>query len=148
MSAINRGKFTLVALAFGTAALLPFFDTGYWLSLGVSLAMYAVLATSWTLFSGPTHYISLATAAFFGTGMYVVGGGVDFLPYPALVLIAALTGAVLATLVGLTTMRISGVYFVIFTLGLSELIRQLVTWVQTTFTSSSDFTCSPISPKP
>ncbi len=137
MSAINRGKFTLVALAFGTAALLPFFDTGYWLSLGVSLAMYAVLATSWTLFSGPTHYISLATAAFFGTGMYVVGGGVDLLPYPALVLIAALTGAVLATLVGLTTMRISGVYFVIFTLGLAELIRQVVTWVQTTFTSSS-----------
>ena len=137
MSAINRGKFTLVVLAFGTAALLPFFDTGYWLSLGVSLAMYAVLATSWTLFSGPTHYISLATAAFFGTGMYVVGGGVDLLPYPALVLIAALTGAVLATLVGLTTMRISGVYFVIFTLGLAELIRQVVTWVQTTFTSSS-----------
>ncbi len=137
MSAINRGKFILVALAFGTAALLPFFDTGYWLSLGVSLAMYAVLATSWTLFSGPTHYISLATAAFFGTGMYVVGGGVDLLPYPALVLIAALTGAVLATLVGLTTMRISGVYFVIFTLGLAELIRQVVTWVQTTFTSSS-----------
>jgi len=137
VSAINRGKFTLVVLAFGTAALLPFFDTGYWLSLGVSLAMYAVLATSWTLFSGPTHYISLATAAFFGTGMYVVGGGVDLLPYPALVLIAALTGAVLATLVGLTTMRISGVYFVIFTLGLAELIRQVVTWVQTTFTSSS-----------
>ncbi|MFP6704666.1 MAG: branched-chain amino acid ABC transporter permease [Alphaproteobacteria bacterium] len=137
MSAINRGKFTLVVLAFGTAALLPYFDTGYWLSLGVSLAMYAVLATSWTLFSGPTHFISLATAAFFGTGMYVVGGSVDLLPYPALVLIAALTGAVLATLVGLTTMRISGVYFVIFTLGLAELIRQLVTWVQTTFTSSS-----------
>jgi branched-chain amino acid transport system permease protein len=137
VSAINRGKFALVALAFGMAASLPFFDTGYWLSLGVSQAMYAVLATSWTLFSGPTHFISLATAAFFGTGMYVVGGSVDLLPYPALVLIAALTGAVLATLVGLTTMRISGVYFVIFTLGLAELIRQLVTWVQTTFTSSS-----------
>jgi branched-chain amino acid transport system permease protein len=137
VTAIDSRKFCLVVLAFGTAALLPFFDTGYWLSLGVSLAMYAVLATSWTLFSGPTHYISLATAAFFGTGMYVVGGGVDFLPFPVLVLIAALTGAVLATLVGLTTMRISGVYFVIFTLGLAELIRQVVTWVQTTFTSSS-----------
>ena len=37
--------------------------------------MYTVLATSWTLFSGPTNYIALSTAAFFGIGMYIVGGG-------------------------------------------------------------------------
>ncbi|HIF20558.1 MAG TPA: branched-chain amino acid ABC transporter permease [Gemmatimonadetes bacterium] len=124
-------------MALAMAALLPLFDTGYWLALGVSLAMYGVLATSWAMFSGPTHYISLATAAFFGTGMYIVGGGVEILPFPVLVVIAAVAGAALAVLVGLTTMRISGVYFVIFTLGLAELIRQVVTWVQTTMGSSS-----------
>src|SRR5690606_34837563 len=35
---------------------------------------------------------------------------------------------VLALLVGLATLRLTGMYFVIFTFGLSELIRQLVTW--------------------
>lgn len=137
MNGADKRNFALAALAFVIAALLPLFDTGYWLALGVSLVMYAVLATSWALFSGPTHYISLATAAFFGTGMYVVGAGIEMLPFPVLVLIAAAAGAVLAALVGLTTMRISGVYFVIFTLGLAELIRQVVTWVQTTMGSSS-----------
>lgn len=137
MNAVEKRALALTALAFAGAALLPLADSGYWLSLGVSFAMYAVLATSWTLFSGPTHYISLATAAFFGIGMYIVGGGVELLPMPVLVVIAAVAGAVLAALVGLATMRISGVYFVIFTLGLAELIRQVVTWVQTTMGSSS-----------
>ncbi len=99
--------------------------------------MYTVLATAWTLFSGPTHYISLATAAFFGLGMYVVGGGVELLPFPVLVLLAAIVGAALSAIIGLATLRISGVYFVIFTLGLAELIRQIVTWVQTTMGRSS-----------
>ncbi len=119
------------------AALLPLADSGYVLSLGVTIAMYTVLSTSWALFSGPTHYISLATAAFFGLGMYVVGGGLDYFPFPTLVAIAAGVGAVLAALIGLATLRLSGVYFVIFTLGLSELVRQIVTWVQTTMGTSS-----------
>lgn len=115
----------------GGAALLPLIDTGYWLSLGVTIAMYTVLATSWALFSGPTHYISLATAAFFGIGMYVVGGGIELLPMPVLVLIAGVLGAALSAVIGLSTLRLSGVYFVIFTLGLAELVRQIVTWLQT-----------------
>jgi branched-chain amino acid transport system permease protein len=134
----REGKFfAITAIAFAVLALLPFADSGVWLSLGVELAMYTVLATSWTLFSGPTHYISLATAALFGLGMYVVGGWVEVMPFPVLVLIAAGLGAVLAAVIGLATLRISGVYFVIFTLGLAELIRQIVTWVQTTMGTSS-----------
>jgi branched-chain amino acid transport system permease protein len=125
------------SLALAAAACLPLLDSGYWLSMGVTIAMYVVLATSWALFSGPTHYISLATVAFFGVGMYVVGGGVEVLPFPLLVLLAALAGAGFAAVVGLATLRLSGVYFVIFTLGLAELIRQIVSWVQTTLGTSS-----------
>ncbi len=126
-----------VGLVFVVLAFLPLADTGVWLSLGVEIAMYTVLATSWALFSGPTHYISLATAALFGLGMYVIGVGVDLLPFPVLLLLAAIVGAVLSAIIGLATLRISGVYFVIFTLGLAELIRQIVTWVQTTMGTSS-----------
>ena len=127
--------FMITIIAFAIAAMLPVFNTGYILSLGVTIAMYTVLSTSWALFSGPTHYISLATAAFFGLGMYVVGSGIELL-LSILAIIATCAGAVLA-LIGVATLRLSGIYFVIFTLGLAEFIRQIVTWVQTTMGTSS-----------
>ncbi len=128
---------SLTIVLFAVAALLPFSESGFWLSMGVTIATFMVLSTSWALFSGPTHYISLATGAFYGIGMFVVGGGINILPYWTLVVIAAIIGAVLAALIGLATLRLSGVYFVIFTLGLAEFIRQIVTWIQTTLGSSS-----------
>lgn len=120
----------LAAIALLVAGALPYYGSDYLLSLGITIAMFTVLATSWALFSGPTHYISLATAAFFGLGTYTTGLGFESLPFWSLVLIAGVLGAVLAALVGLATLRLSGVYFVIFTLGLAELIRQLITWGQ------------------
>ncbi|MFC3228364.1 branched-chain amino acid ABC transporter permease [Marinibaculum pumilum] len=125
----------IAAAIFAACACLPLVDQGYWLSLGVNLAMYAALCTAWTLFSGPTHYVSLATAAFFGLGTYAVGAGIEILPFPLLLAIGAVLGAALAALVGLATLRLSGMYFVIFTLGLAELVRQVVTWYQTNFTT-------------
>ena len=136
MTPREAGYFALIAAAFALLACLPFTGHSYLLTLGVGIAMYTVLATSWALFSGPTHYISLATAAFYGIGAYVVAAGIDTLPYAALVALAGAAGAVAAALVGLATLRLSGVYFVIFTLGLAELIRQIVTWVQNNFTGS------------
>lgn len=125
------GALVLAALAF-----LPSLDQGYYLSLTLNIVMYVVLCTAWTLFSGPTHYISLATAAFFGVGTYTVALGLDLLPFPLLVLLAALFGGLLAALVGLMTLKLSGIYFVIFTLGLAELVRQVITWLQTKFGSA------------
>lgn len=120
-----------VALVF-----LPYVSSAYLLTLAISVAMYTVLATSWALFSGPTHYISLATGAFYGLGAYIVASGIGVLPYPVLVLVSGVAGGLLALLVGLATLRLSGVYFVIFTLGLAEFIRQVVTWVQNNFAGS------------
>ena len=129
----NGVAFVVSALLLALAALLPLADDGYLLTIGVTVAMYTVLATSWALFSGPTRYISLATAAFYGVGTYIVAVGIDHLPFPLLLLGATAAGAVLAALVGVATLRLSGVYFVIFTLGLAELIRQVVTWTQNNF---------------
>jgi branched-chain amino acid transport system permease protein len=123
-------------LTVGALAFVPALDNAYVTTLAISVAMYAVLATSWALFSGPTHYISLATGAFYGVGAYTVASGVEVLPYPVLLILAGLGGGVLALLVGMATLRLSGVYFVIFTLGLAEFIRQVVTWVQNNFTGS------------
>jgi branched-chain amino acid transport system permease protein len=133
MKGLSPGEIAtgVVGLAFvAAAAALPVYDQGYYLALALNIVLYAALCTAWTLFSGPTHYVSLATAAFFGLGTYAIGLGLDHLPFPVLVLIGGAGAAMLAGLVGVATLRISGVYFVIFTFGLAELIRQIVSYTQ------------------
>ena len=111
-------------------AAFPLVASGYHLALGISLLYFTVLATAWALFSGPTHYISLATAAFFGIGAYTTAVLTELLPWPLVPFAAAAVGVMVALVVGLSTLRLSGIYFVIFSFGLAELIRQLVTWYE------------------
>jgi branched-chain amino acid transport system permease protein len=124
-------------ILFVAAGFVPLIFGGYGLQVMVSIVMYAAFATSWLLFSGPTNYIALSTAAFFGIGMYVTAGGIDLVPYPVLIIASGVAGAAVAAIVGLATLRVSGVYFVIFTLGLAELIRQFMTWGQHVFGTMS-----------
>ena len=138
MNPIHRKEILIWAVsAIATAglALLPRWLTDeYYLSLMISILMYCVLATAWALFSGPTRYISLATVAFFGMGAYVTAVFGESLPWAAVLGIAAGVGLVMALIVGLSTLRLSGVYFVIFSFGLAELVKQLVTWWEVNIT--------------
>lgn len=129
---MNRTILGIILVVLGLAALawLPTLFGAYEVGLLLGMTGYVVLASAWALFSGPTRYISLATVAFFGIGAYTVAVFSETLPYPLVLLIAALIGLVVALVVGLATLRLAGVYFVIFTFGLAELIRQLVTWYE------------------
>ena len=122
--------FSLAAAIIALLVLVPKFASGYQLALGISLLYFTVLATAWALFSGPTHYISLATVAFFGIGAYTVAVLGEIWPWPAVLAAAGAIGIAVALVVGLSTLRLSGIYFVIFTFGLSELIRQIVSWYE------------------
>ena len=51
-------------------ATLPLYTPGYTIILLTSILMYVVLTVSWAISPGPTGYISLATSAFFGVGLY------------------------------------------------------------------------------
>jgi branched-chain amino acid transport system permease protein len=133
---INKSVLTVAALLVVMAVLPVAMPGDYLLSYGINLLQYGTLATAWALFSGPTRYISLATTAFFGIGAYTVAVLGEVLPWPAILLVALLIGAVVALVVGLSTLRLSGVHFVIFTFGLAELIRQLVTWYEVNITKS------------
>jgi branched-chain amino acid transport system permease protein len=121
---------SIVAVIVAALAAVPLLVSTYHLALGITLLSYTVLATAWALFSGPTRYISLATVAFFGIGAYTVGVLGEVLPWALVLAIAAAIGTAVALVVGLSTLRLSGMYFVIFTFGLAELIRQLVTWYE------------------
>ncbi len=138
---MSRGEaigLMLAIIVVAVAAVLPLILDGYWLSVALTAMMYVALATSWTLFSGPTRYLSLATGAFFGIGGYLVGLGMsDYgLSFWLMAAIAPVVATALALLIGLATLRLSGVYFVIFTLGLAEMIRNLVSWIQNNFLGS------------
>lgn len=129
--------FVVVALTLAAIAALPLFvESDYLLAYGINVLQYGTLATAWTLFSGPTRYISLATPAFFGVGAYTVAVLSETLPWAGVLGVALLVGIVLALIIGLSTLRLSGIHFVIFTFGLAELIRQLVTWYEVNITKS------------
>lgn len=123
-----------VAIGIGAAGILavlatmPLFVDPYIISVMLTILSYVVMATAWAMFSGTTGYISLATAAFYGIGAYVVAFYGEVLPFPLVILIAAVVGFLIALVVGLSTLRLAGVYFVVFTFGLTELVRQVMIW--------------------
>jgi branched-chain amino acid transport system permease protein len=122
----------VLAACAGLAVLapLPAYADAYYLSLATGLLQFTVLATAWGLFSGPTRYVSLATTAFFGIGAYTVAVLGELIAWPLVLIIATAIGALTAVIVGLSTLRLSGLHFVIFTFGLAELVRQLVIWYE------------------
>jgi branched-chain amino acid transport system permease protein len=93
------------------------------------ILMYVILTMSWAMFSGPTGYLSLAPAAFFGVGIYtsalLYSEKWALLPLPVVIIIAGVICFVLALLTGLVTLRLKGTYFAFFTFGLVLLISQL-----------------------
>ena len=78
----NSALVAAAAVVIALLAAVPLVASGYHLALGISLLYFTVLATAWALFSGPTHYISLATVAFFGIGAYTIAVLAEILPWP------------------------------------------------------------------
>ncbi len=124
----------LLSLIFVLLALLPLYGTAYNVILLTAIFMYIVLTMSWVIFSGPTGYISLAPAAFFGIGIYTSAILGKTLPLPIVICIGALASFCLALLVGALTLRLKGIYFSIFTFGLVLLIQQLLLWYEVRIT--------------
>jgi branched-chain amino acid transport system permease protein len=125
-----RSSVAVAGLAVLAALLasLPWIVSDYGLGFMINLLCYVVLTVAWALFSGTTRYVSLATSAFFGIGAYAVAMLVKAMPIYAIFGVAVTVGTVLAFIVGLVTLRISGMFFVIFGFGLSEMVRQLMVW--------------------
>jgi branched-chain amino acid transport system permease protein len=117
---------------------LPLFveSSSYTVILITNILMYVVMALSWSIFSGPTGYISLAPAAFFGVGVYSSALLSDVLPLPLVILIGGAAAFILAFLVGSVTLRLKGMYFTMFTFGLVELMRNLVHWYEVNITGT------------
>jgi branched-chain amino acid transport system permease protein len=109
-------------------ALVPGYLPDFYVSLLSSIFRYMVLTVSWATFCGPTGYMSLATAAFLGVGMYVTALLGETIPLPVIVLLGGVASSLLALLAGLASLRIKGIFFAMFTLGLSEGLKDFINW--------------------
>jgi branched-chain amino acid transport system permease protein len=127
--------FLLVILAL--LATSPLYTPGYFVVMASSIFMYIVITVSWVIFSGPTGYISLASAAFFGVGIYTSAIVGRALPLLLVIGIGGLASFALALLVGALTLRLRGIYFVMFTFGLVELLLHFVLWWEVSITGTT-----------
>jgi branched-chain amino acid transport system permease protein len=109
---------------------------GYAVTLITDILRYAVLTVAWVIFSGPTGYMSLATAAFYGVGFYIAAVLNGPLPFSAVIIVAGAVSFVIALSVGALTLRLRGVYFCIFTFALTLLIQNVVLEVERLVTNT------------
>jgi branched-chain amino acid transport system permease protein len=120
--------FLILLIAF--VVTFPLYGGVYPTLVLTTMLMYAILAVSWTMFSGATGYMSLAPAAFFGLGIYVMALLQDYLPFPVIIVVGGLLSFALAALLGLVTLRLKGIYFTIFSFGLVMFIGNVVNYVE------------------
>lgn len=124
---INK-KFILFIFFIILLILLPFFVSGYWLRVLTQTFLFAAIATGSNIIIGYTGYPAFGNIAFFGVGAYVTGVLMTKtnMPFFATLPFAALSGVIIATLLGVPILRLKGHYFAIATVGVMETTRELV----------------------
>ncbi len=118
------GWFGLAAFAVSVAA-LPWFAPTYYVELGTSAMIAAMLALSMQLLVGATGLVSLGHGAFYGLAAYVV-----YLISPENVALpiwmtlpaAMLAAGLAALLVGMFALRTTGFFFLMVTLAFGQMI--------------------------
>jgi len=93
---------------------------------------YSIAAVGFCLLMGYSGLASLGTGGFIGIGcysIYYIMGEAE-LPFGVAVLVALAVAVVIGAVVGFISLRIEGIYLVILTLGLSEILRNLFIAVQ------------------
>jgi branched-chain amino acid transport system permease protein len=118
----------IIVAAFVALWFAPIILGEYWLQLGFRALIYMTLAEGWNLMAGSAGLVSLGTSCFVGLGAYVAYGLLNGfgVPLPLVLVVSALAGAMLASLVSPALFRLRGLYFTVGTLALAELLRLLM----------------------
>ena len=120
--------------------ILPLFLSSYLLYLAAKILIFAIFAMGLNLILGYTGLISMGHAAFFGTAVYVgafltVHYGIE--SFWLVALSGILAAVFMAALFGLFIVHLSGAYFLLITLGLSQLLFSVV-WKWRALTGGDD----------
>lgn len=123
--------FAFSALLVAFVLLIPFFvGSRYVFHVGVMALMNLLLVTGLFIMTGLTGQMNLGQAAFWALGAYsysiMVKSGHSFLSaFIVVIVVAILTGLLL----GIPTMKVSGIYFSMVTVGFGEIVRiVLLNW--------------------
>lgn len=132
---LHRTGLTVLFLS-AVLLLYPLFeDNPYTLGLTNLIAINAIVVLGLNLFIGYTGQISLGHAAFFGLGAYgsaILSTTFELSPWGAMVATAGLVGLV-ALVVGVPLLRLSGHYLAMATLGFNFVIYTiLLEWDEVT----------------
>ena len=112
----------------------------YSLQSGMAITFaYSLASVGFCLLMGYSGLASLGTGGFMGIGSYAIHFVMTEakLPIAVALVVALAIGVVLGLIVGVVSLRIEGIYLVILTLGLSEILRNLYIAVQDSIYLSS-----------
>ncbi len=121
---MKYGKALFVVLAFAALTLFPLIAGKYGVDLVTKIMIFAVFALSLELLVGGTGLVCFGQAAFLGIGAYaaVLLSPQDGSPSVLWLLpVCVLAAALYALLVGVLSLRTSGVYFIMVTLAFAQM---------------------------
>lgn len=112
----------------------PFFLRGYWVRLLTNMFMFGILAESVNIIAGYCGYLALGNMFFFGLGAYIVAVLMTKFAFSFLsaLIIAGLGASFFSMVVGLPILRLKGQYFLMGTVGLLELLREITSNISLT----------------
>lgn len=136
---MRKASSLLFLLLFAAMALLPLFMDHFRIDQFSRILVYIILVVSLDLLVGFTGLVSVGHAAFFGVAVYVAALLADrldignaLIALPASVILSAL----LALVVGLLTLRLRGVYYIMVTLAFTQIVFFILH--DSTWTGGSD----------
>jgi branched-chain amino acid transport system permease protein len=115
----HRTGLAVISLAVVLLAVPPWLANPFVLSLMNQIGLLVMVVLGLNLFTGYAGQISLGHAAFFGLGAYgsaVLTATYNFPPWPTMLLVALAVGLA-ALAIGVPTLRLSGHYLAMATLG-------------------------------
>ena len=118
--------FAIVAFVVGDLSVKKVLPYSFQSTFAITFA-YAIASVGFCLLMGYSGLASLGTGGFIGIGTYSVYYilYVSGLRFWIAILVALLVAALIGVIVGFISLRIEGIYLVILTLGLSEILRSI-----------------------
>jgi len=123
---MNRAAWPILGIALLAYPLV--FSTPFQQRLGALVLLYAIGASAWNIVGGYAGLISVGHAVFFGCGAYAALASYQYLGLPPIggLPIGVIVSVLIAAVIGVPTLRLSGHYFSMATIAVAELMRLAV----------------------
>lgn len=122
----------VLALAFAVS--IPLWANPGLVFIAGVILIQGLFAMSWNVLFGYAGLASFGHAGFFAIGAYATGAMLRFntgIPFPIILVLSGLFGAVVAWLIGIIALRrLAGIFLAVLTVALSEILRLLISYTK------------------